>query len=176
MLDPETMKYHFVDTCFGTHHPQFGYDADNTLWFSGTGQVAGWVNTKIWDETGDAQKAQGWAPFVLDINGNGTLDEWIGRRQAGRARQGHPLQSGLRSLRGDAASDRRLGLVHRRRVRGPAGLHALRSEDEAERVLRGPEGGHRLARRRHRQERRAVGLGLERPSDQRSTAASARRR
>ena len=76
MLDPATMKYSFVDTCFGTHHPQFGYDADNTLWFSGTGQVAGWVNTRIWDETGDAQKAQGWAPFVLDLNGNGKLDEW----------------------------------------------------------------------------------------------------
>ena len=36
MLDP-TMKYSFIDTCFGTHHPQFGYDADNTLWLSGTG-------------------------------------------------------------------------------------------------------------------------------------------
>src|SRR3954468_15656807 len=33
MLDPKTMKYSFIDTCFGTHHPQFGYDADNTLWF-----------------------------------------------------------------------------------------------------------------------------------------------
>ncbi len=76
MLEPDTMKYHFIDTCFGTHHPQFGYDADNTLWFSGTGQVAGWVNTRIWEETGDVQKAQGWAPFVLDINGNGKLDEW----------------------------------------------------------------------------------------------------
>jgi hypothetical protein len=76
MLEPDTMKYHFIDTCFGTHHPQFGYDADNTLWFSGTGQVAGWVNIKIWDETGDVQKAQGWAPFVIDSNGNGKLDEW----------------------------------------------------------------------------------------------------
>jgi hypothetical protein len=76
MLEPDTMKYHFIDTCFGTHHPQFGYDADNTLWFSGSGQVAGWVNTRIWDETGDVQKAQGWAPFVLDSNGNGKLDEW----------------------------------------------------------------------------------------------------
>ena len=76
MLDPATMKYSFIDTCFGTHHPQFGYDADNTLWFSGTGQVAGWVNTKVWDETGDARKAQGWAPFVRDANGNGTLDPW----------------------------------------------------------------------------------------------------
>ncbi len=76
MLEPNSMKYSFIDTCFGTHHPQFGYDADNTLWLSGSGQVAGWVNTKIWDETGDAQKAVGWHPFVLDINGNGQLDEW----------------------------------------------------------------------------------------------------
>jgi hypothetical protein len=76
MLETDTMKYHFIDTCFGTHHPQFGYDADNTLWFSGTGQVAGWVNTRIWDETGDVQKAQGWAPFVLDANGNGKRDDW----------------------------------------------------------------------------------------------------
>jgi hypothetical protein len=76
MLDPKTMKYSFIDTCFGTHHPQFGYDADNTLWLSGTGPVAGWVNTNVWDETGDAAKSQGWAPFVLDTNGNGKVDEW----------------------------------------------------------------------------------------------------
>jgi hypothetical protein len=76
MLDPKTMKYEFIDTCFGTHHPQFGYDADNTLWLSGTGPVAGWVNTKVWDETHDAQKAVGWTPFVLDTNGNGKRDDY----------------------------------------------------------------------------------------------------
>ena len=76
MLDPKTMKYRFVDTCFATHHVQFGYDADNTLWFSGTGPVAGWINTKVFEETGDAQKAVGWAPWVLDTNGNGKLDEY----------------------------------------------------------------------------------------------------
>jgi hypothetical protein len=76
MFDPKTMKYQFIDTCFGTHHPQFGYDADNTLWLSGTGPVAGWINTKVWDETHDAQKAVGWTPFVLDTNGNGKRDEY----------------------------------------------------------------------------------------------------
>jgi hypothetical protein len=76
VFDPKTMKYEFVDTCFGTHHPQFGYDADNTLWMSGTGQVAGWINTKVWDETKDPKKAVGWFPFVLDTNGNGKLDEF----------------------------------------------------------------------------------------------------
>ena len=77
MLDPKTMKYTFIDTCFGTHHPQFGYDADDTLWLSGTGPVAGWVNTKMFDETGDAAKSQGWAPWVLDSNGNGKLDDYL---------------------------------------------------------------------------------------------------
>jgi hypothetical protein len=76
MLDPKTMKYTMIDTCFGTHHPQFGYDADETVWFSGTGPVAGWINTAVLEETGDPVKAQGWAPLVLDTSGNGKLDEW----------------------------------------------------------------------------------------------------
>ncbi|HEY7665168.1 MAG TPA: carboxypeptidase regulatory-like domain-containing protein [Xanthobacteraceae bacterium] len=75
MLDPKTMKYTFVDTCFGTHHLQFGYDANDTLWTSGGGQVAGWLNTKMFDATGDAAKSQGWTAFVLDTNGNGKRDE-----------------------------------------------------------------------------------------------------
>jgi hypothetical protein len=92
MLDPKTMKYSFIDTCFGTHHPQFGYDADDTLWLSGTGPVAGWVNTKTWDETGDAQKSVGWFPFVLDLNGNGKLDEFTdpGKPDAGKDMRFNP--------------------------------------------------------------------------------------
>jgi hypothetical protein len=76
MLDPKTMKYTFVDTCFGTHHPQFGYDADDTLWLSGTGPVAGWINTRMFEQTGDAAQSQGWSPFILDTNGNGRRDEY----------------------------------------------------------------------------------------------------
>jgi hypothetical protein len=77
MLDPKTMKYTFVDTCFATHHLQFAYDPNETLWFSGTGPVAGWINTKVFDETGDAAKAQGWSPWVLDTNGNGKRDDYV---------------------------------------------------------------------------------------------------
>jgi hypothetical protein len=76
MFDPKTAKFTFIDTCFGTHHPQFGFDKDDTLWTSGGGPVAGWFNTAVFDETGDAEKAQGWAPFVLDTNGNGKLDDY----------------------------------------------------------------------------------------------------
>src|SRR5262249_26702857 len=77
MLDPKTMKYTFIDTCFGTHHLQFGYDDENTLWLSGTGPVAGWVNVKTFEETGDASKAVGWSPFILDTNGNGQRHDYV---------------------------------------------------------------------------------------------------
>jgi hypothetical protein len=76
MFDPKTQKFTFIDTCFGTHHLQFGFDKDNTLWTSGGGELAGWLNTKVFDQTGSAEKAQGWAPFVLDTNGNGQLDDY----------------------------------------------------------------------------------------------------
>lgn len=81
ILEPKTMTYTFVDTCFGTHHPQFGYDADDTLWLSGSGPVAGWVNTRVFDETGDAVRAQGWSPFVLDTNANGRRDAYVEANQ-----------------------------------------------------------------------------------------------
>ena len=77
MLDPKTGQYTFIDTCFGTHHLQFGYDANETLWTSGGGQVLGWVNTKMFDETGDLAKSQGWTPMILDTNGNGKRDEYV---------------------------------------------------------------------------------------------------
>jgi len=76
VFDPKTKKYSFVETCFSTHHLQFGYDANDTLWTSGGGPVVGWVNTKEFDRTGDAAKAQGWTVLVLDTNGNGKRDAY----------------------------------------------------------------------------------------------------
>jgi hypothetical protein len=79
MFDPVSGKFTLVDTCFPTHHLIFAEDADNTLWLSSGVQgpgVAGWVNRRILDETGDQQRAQGWSPFVLDTNGNGRRDDW----------------------------------------------------------------------------------------------------
>jgi hypothetical protein len=74
VYDPKTKTYDFVDTCFGTHHLQFGYDANDTLWTSGGRSVAGWLNTKTFLATGDAAKSQGWTKFVADHNGNGKRD------------------------------------------------------------------------------------------------------
>ena len=75
--NPKTNKYSFVDTCFGTHHPEFGFDANETLWTSGDGPVVGWVNTKVFDATGDSAKAQGWTALILDTNGNGRRDAYV---------------------------------------------------------------------------------------------------
>ena len=77
LFDPKTKKYTFLDLCFGTHHPQFGYDPNDTVWFSGGGQVLGWINTKLYDQTHDIAKAQGWTAFVLDTNGNGKRDAYV---------------------------------------------------------------------------------------------------
>ena len=76
VYDPKTKKFKTLNTCFGTFHLNFAHDADNTLW-SGELGVAGWINTRVWDETGDEQKAQGWAPLILDTNGNGKQDAWV---------------------------------------------------------------------------------------------------
>ena len=81
VYDPETKRFTPVDTCFNTHHLQFGYDKDNTLFFSGPGgQAFGWLNTRVFDETGDAKKAQGWCPAYLDTKGDGKIDPAVDKR------------------------------------------------------------------------------------------------
>ena len=78
MYDPKSGKFTLISTCFTTHHLAFAEDASQTLWTSAGGPqnpVLGWLDRKVFEETGDEQKAQGWTPFVLDSNGNGTRDE-----------------------------------------------------------------------------------------------------
>jgi hypothetical protein len=77
VYDPGTRKLTHISTCFGTHHLMFAEDANNTLWTSGGGPAVGWLNTKLFDETGDEAKAQGWTALVLDANGNGRRDAYV---------------------------------------------------------------------------------------------------
>jgi len=78
VYDPSSDTYTPINTCFGTHHLMFAEDADNTLWTSGGGTVVGWFNTRHYLETGDPVSAQGWTPFILDTNGNGVRDDYVG--------------------------------------------------------------------------------------------------
>ncbi len=74
MWDPKTEKFTLIDTCFGTHHIAFAEDANNTIWASSGGAgggAVGWFNTKVFDQTGDEQKAQGWTPIIIDTSGKG---------------------------------------------------------------------------------------------------------
>ncbi|MBM87496.1 MAG: hypothetical protein CMQ41_03900 [Gammaproteobacteria bacterium] len=71
--DPATEEFGLIDTCFGTHHLQFGFTDDRMLYFSGGGDVIGWINTRIWDETQDEKLSQGWCPMVVDTNGDGVI-------------------------------------------------------------------------------------------------------
>jgi hypothetical protein len=77
VFDPKTGKLTHISTCFGTHHLMFAEDANNTLWTSGGGQVVGWLNTKMFDATGDEVKSQGWTALVMDTNGNGKRDAYV---------------------------------------------------------------------------------------------------
>jgi hypothetical protein len=77
VYDPKTKQLTHISTCFGTHHLMFANDANRTLWTSGGGQVVGWLNTKMFDETHDEAKSQGWTALVMDTNGNGKRDAYV---------------------------------------------------------------------------------------------------
>lgn len=77
VYDPETEELTLIGTCFSTHHLMFAEDEDHTLWTSGGGPAVGWLNTRLFDETGDEERAQGWTALVLDTNGNGRRDEYV---------------------------------------------------------------------------------------------------
>jgi hypothetical protein len=97
--------------CFGTHHVQFGYDADDTLWTSGGGPVLGWLNTKQFLKTGDAAASQGWTAFVLDTNGNGKRDEYVGAERSGGSGEGQARRDAV--LLDHAEPDRWIDLGRR---------------------------------------------------------------
>ena len=95
VYDPKTKKYTNIGTCFSTHHLMFAEDANNTLWTSGGGPVVGWLNTKLFDETGDEEKSQGWTPLVLDANGNGRRDAYTEPNQPPDPAKDRRITAGL---------------------------------------------------------------------------------
>jgi hypothetical protein len=95
VLDPTTNEYRFVDTCFSTHHLQFGYDENDTLWTSGGGPVVGWLNSRMFLATGDAAASQGWTALVLDTNGNGRRDAYVEPGQPADPTKDRRINSGF---------------------------------------------------------------------------------
>ena len=126
MYDPATKQITMIDTCFGTHHLVFASDAQNTLWTSsgGGGGVVGWLNTKMWDETHDAQKSQGWTALVLDTNGNGKRDAYVeGEQKVATAPSGESLgTSSALNAATDPTRDTRLNAAFYGLAVGPDGM------------------------------------------------------
>jgi len=101
MYDPATGKFTLISTCFPTHHVILAEDANNTLWFSSgvTGPGAfGWINRKLFEETGDEVRSQGWSPFVLDTNGNGKRDAYVEPNQPADASKDTRVAANLYSV------------------------------------------------------------------------------
>jgi hypothetical protein len=75
VYDPRTKRFTSIPTCFRTHHLQFAQDADHTLYLNpARGNVLGWINTRLFDATGNIEASQGWCGAFLDSNGDGRID------------------------------------------------------------------------------------------------------
>ncbi len=70
LYDPDTEQFSEIDTCYSADHNQLGHDG---RFYYGFREGVGWVDTQVWDETGDAEAAQGWCPTVIDTNGDGVI-------------------------------------------------------------------------------------------------------
>jgi hypothetical protein len=68
MYDPKSGKFTLISTCFQTHHLVFTEDANQTLWTSGDAgnQVVGWLNRKLFEETGDEGLRSSSTPTATD--------------------------------------------------------------------------------------------------------------
>ena len=174
-------KLTHISTCFGTHHLMFAEDANNTLWTSGGGQVVGWLNTKMFDETGDEEKSQGWTALIIDTNGNGKRDAYVEPDQ--------PLDPAKDRRFGGAfycggAGARWIGVGHAAWLpgRGDSTLARIESAgDGAGRsvraaVQRSEEPRLLAARRRRRSQRRLLDGARQRPPGQLRSAQVQRRR
>jgi hypothetical protein len=85
--DPKTRQFTLIDTCYSTHHLQFDNDANETLYFNElSGPIVGWIDTKVYADTKDEVKANGWCGQVVDTNGDGKITKpWnqIAQRRGG---------------------------------------------------------------------------------------------
>jgi|KBSMisStandDraft_5_1062788.scaffolds.fasta_scaffold05892_10 hypothetical protein len=104
--DPKTKQFTLIDTCYSTHHLQFDNDPDETVYFNElVGPMFGWIDTKVYEQTKDEQKAVGWCGQVLDTNGDGKITRpWNVADASGSALyQGDTAAGGGGGRRGAAA-------------------------------------------------------------------------
>ena len=104
--DPATESVELIDTCFNTHHLQFGFDDDDTLYLSSVSDVIGWVNTKMYEDTRDEQASQGWCPTIVDTTGDGRIGEWTAYREDPDPTKDRQMGRGWYGIVPDPTADR----------------------------------------------------------------------
>lgn len=72
--DPKTKKVTNLAVCAGGNHGHFDFGPDKNFFLTHDTNVIPWINTRIWDQTGDLKKAFQWCPMVLDTSGDGRID------------------------------------------------------------------------------------------------------
>ena len=122
--------------------------------------MAGWVNTKMFDETGDAAKSQGWSPFILDTNGNGKRDDYVEPNQPADPAKDKRIVPGsgpyaVMPHPTDGSIWYTVGVFA-----GAPGFLRFDPATGLSEVYQRAEAGLRHPRRRHRQERRRSGARL----------------
>ena len=136
--DPKTKQFALIDTCYATHHLQFDNDANETVYFNElSGPIVGWIDTKVYDETKDEQKAVGWCGQVVDTNGDGRITRRRGTSITGR---GESLL-----YAGDTAGEPAAPAAARRARRTPAvDRSEARHAGQLQPLRRDPEPGRQL--------------------------------
>ena len=168
MYDPVTGKFTLISTCFPTHHLNFAEDTNHTLWTSsgvaGPG-VLGWLNRKMFEETGDEVEIAGMDPLHPRHQREREARCLRGTQSAIRPREGH---AGRReSLLGRHQPDRRRrvgNLARSSRSRGSRRPGIRPDAHRAHRNLRAAASRLRAARRRCGPQRRVLGVALQRAS------------
>ena len=125
----------------------------------------------MYDETGDAEKSQGWTPLIVDTNGNGKRDAYVEANQPVDPTKDKRIMAAFYGVQPSPVDDIDLGPGDGRRLlaRRPARLHHAphpRRESERDRARRGLPAARRrlrLARHRPRPQRRRVDGAVERP-------------
>ena len=123
--------------------------------------MAGWINRRVLEETGDHQRAQGWSPFVLDTNGNGKRDDWVEPNQPVDPAKDKRVAVGFYSV----VVNPQDGTVWGQSL-SPLPGYAVRFDPKTQLTgdLFAADAGLWRPRRRHRPQRRVLDVAGERPS------------
>lgn len=95
VYDPRRETFEQIDTCFSADHNQMS--EDNVLYFGQSGAV-GWIDMDVWDDTHDAEAAQGWCPAVIDTTADGRISEWTEPDEPLVATKDHRIAFGCYSV------------------------------------------------------------------------------